>query len=117
MDKHQKSLINTYFRKRNIASKQDNRYDRKFHELNYIIKYKREDIENLSNRDVFRLLLYCKNKQEMANLLGKEIMNKLSDNNINYLLVYVNRKEMKELLMKYRPDYFEKYGQTSKIFN
>jgi hypothetical protein len=63
-----------------------------------ILQYK----EKLSNNDVARLLLYAINKEQIAEKLGKENINKLTDKNIYYLLNYAKDKdELKRILQQY----------------
>jgi len=49
------------------------------------------------------LLRYAKNKAEIAELLGKENINKLSDKNVDHLIKFApDRDEMTKLIQQYK---------------
>ena len=48
------------------------------------------------------LLKYSTNKERMAELLGSENINKISNNDILYLISITDKEQMKNILSKYR---------------
>ena len=123
LNKLSDSQKNTYFRKRIIATEQTNvtlveyeiklmpekqryKYINNLSDYNvyYLLKYATDKQEmaniilkykgnNLSDINVYYLLYNAEDQQEMANILGKDNINKLSDNNVYSLLKYATDKQ------------------------
>jgi len=69
--------------------------------------YKIAQNHNLDGDNVYDLLYYANNKDEIAELLGKDNFNKLSDNNVQRLINYAKNKDkdkMAELILNKKPE-------------
>ena len=73
------------------------RHEPKIAELIFNVKK-----DNLNSELISMLLKYSTNKERMAELLGSENINKISNNDILYLISITDKEQMKNILSKYR---------------
>ena len=60
-----------------------------------------DNMEKLTDANVYYLLYYAKNKEEMAKILGSENISKLSDKNVSDLLLHEkNKDEMAKIIIQ-----------------
>jgi hypothetical protein len=111
MDKAQKQLIDTYYRKRNIAAEQNEMYYLNKSEAEYLINHPEmlsqfKDGDRLNDNVSIALLKYSPDKEATAKYIGHESTNSALYNS-NYLLNdgdKENAKKMAEFILKYRGD-------------
>jgi len=82
MDKTQRQLIDTYFRKRNIARKQNYKYNYTDYELIYVVN-NNLSINQLSVSDIASLLII---RPSLVDKLDKSDLNKLDNDYIQWIL-------------------------------
>lgn len=126
MDKAQKELIGTYFRKRDIARKQNvEKYGYKSHEILYKLNNDVLDINKLDLEEITDLLMEL---PELIDRIKSSRLNKLDEFSIKDILIaqpqLVNRFDLnkfddwniREILMK-RPELIDAQGLNGSKMN
>lgn len=124
MDKAQKSLVDTYFRKRKIAGEQDSRYKYYDYETAYLVINDMYDVSKVTHNDMVSLIIHQPKvitKFDLSELNDMEIMEILFEhhNLIDYFKPYLSKitsgGDIKNVILTLGEYDLTKYFDLSKL--